>query len=450
MTSTGPHAPGVVLPATCLQQRQVLGSLGAASVANVHFGWRLRGPLDPVALRRTLKALVARHEALRTALRVHGSAVEQHIFPRCALRAEPLDISEPGVRPAQAVRRLLRRHAHEPFDLGAAPLARVALIRMGHADHLLVWTLHHAICDGWSVRLLLEDFRSAYPAAASGQAPELPDPPIQLGDYAVWERELVDDRARAHWRASRSTRPAGLVLAERLAHDPGAGHLQEVQALRPVSPAAVRALTAVARRHRATLATVLTAAFAALVIPHADGPSVALGVTDANRDRAELRDVVGCCIDFLPIHLDISGDPSFVGLLERTREEVRSAYAYRLPIGRLGDRDWWHAPTWFDVLMNFTPIDPVGPTVSELTAGLSVQPAFGPSPQRHAAKYNWSGWRLLGPVLEQDGGGGLTGSLLYNRRLVPSELARRLAERFDRILRAIAVRPDQPLRALLG
>jgi len=440
----------VVLPATCLQQRQVLGSLGAASVANMHFAWRLRGPLDLTALGRALDLLVARHDALRTALRVRHDEVEQHISPRCVLRPDLVGASRLASRGRRAAERLFRSHCREPFDLAAAPLARVALARLGVADHLLAWTLHHAICDGWSLQLLRQDFRAAYDAAVTGREPTWRDVAIQLGDYAAWERDLVDEEAEAHWRARLRIRPAALLLLQRDAQATGAGHVQEQLPLRPVSPAVVRALGEVARAHRATLSVLLTAAFAALVAPYAGGPSVALGITDANRDRAELRHVVGCCLDLVPIDVVVSGEPSFASVLERTRNEVFSAYAHRLPVGRLGDADWPQAPAWFDVLVNFTPAHPTARATTPDLGDLTVQPAFGPSPRRHAARYNWSGWRALGPILSQDGRGGLTGWLLYNRRLVTAELAHRLVGRFDRILRAIAIRPDQPLRSLPG
>jgi hypothetical protein len=437
-------APDSVRPATCLQQRQILAGLGKRPVANVHVAWRLYGPLDGIALDRTLESLVARHEALRTALHVHGDNVEQHVRSEVALPVEPLRHADDR----RAIRRILRHSATEPFDVRIAPLARVALLRLSAEDHLLVWTLHHAISDAWSLRVLLDDSRRAYAAAVSGLQAEWPALPIQPGDYAAWERDHFDADAHAYWRTHVSDRPRELELPDTRTCVCAHRHIEETQALRPISPAVVGALAAAGREVSATLSMTLTAAFAALVAPCASRGSVAIGVTEANRDRGELRHVVGCCLDFIPLHLDVSADESFSAVVAQVRDQVRSGREHRLPICRIGDGDWPRSPTWFDILVNFTREDRSERGIAAPSAGLRIQHASGPSPHRYAARYNWSGWRALGPILHQDADGGVTGTLLYNRRLVSPALALELAGRFDRILRAVAARADRRLSSL--
>src|SRR5204863_6261266 len=85
------------------------------------------------------------------------------------------------------------------FDLADAPLARVALIRRGETDYLLVWTFHHALLDGRSHRLVLEEAFTAYEAFRDGSYPSLvPVRPFQ--QHVEWLQAQDEATAEHYWR----------------------------------------------------------------------------------------------------------------------------------------------------------------------------------------------------------------------------------------------------------
>ena len=47
----------------------------------------------------------------------------------------------------------LQREAGTPFNVLQGPLVRALLVNLGSSDHLMLLTMHHAICDGWSFKV---------------------------------------------------------------------------------------------------------------------------------------------------------------------------------------------------------------------------------------------------------------------------------------------------------
>src|SRR5262245_51731639 len=105
---------------------------------NIAASVRFRGPLDPVALEQALRAIVARHEILRTAIVARDRQPVQVIAPAVALglRLTDLRALPAGAREDRA-RELTVEEAREPFDLARGPLLRVSLLRLDDDEHLL-------------------------------------------------------------------------------------------------------------------------------------------------------------------------------------------------------------------------------------------------------------------------------------------------------------------------
>src|SRR5215207_5363059 len=124
---------------------------------------RLRGTLDVAVLHRTLEAIVARHEALRTTIVAADGVPMQIVSPPSTV---PLGITDlrglaQPAREAEA-HRLVSEEARRPFDLTHGPLFRTVLLRLDDREHLLVLSMHHIISDGWSREVLSREFTSFY------------------------------------------------------------------------------------------------------------------------------------------------------------------------------------------------------------------------------------------------------------------------------------------------
>src|SRR5206468_3089700 len=171
-------------PASFAQRRLwLVDRLEPGSAAyNVPAFWRLRGALDAAALGRALSTVVARHEALRTTFAERGDEPVQVVAPPAPLSLVPEDLSQ-----AEAGR-VAADEAARPFDLAAGPLLRVRLLRLAADDHVLLLTVHHAVCDGWSLGVVCGELAALYDAERSGAGAALPPLAVQYGDYAAWQR----------------------------------------------------------------------------------------------------------------------------------------------------------------------------------------------------------------------------------------------------------------------
>ncbi len=193
---------------------------------HIPFVLRLTGPLNVQVLERTLNEIQRRHEVLRTSFPLAGdqpvqavSPVVPSILPVVDLRALP---AEAGRSEAT---RLAAEEGGRPFDLERGPLWRAHLLWTGEREHVLLSTLHHLVSDGWSTGVLVEELGALYPAFAAGLPSPLSELPVQYGDYARWQREVLAGEVLAaqlaYWRARLAGSSRGPRAAPRSPPAPG-------------------------------------------------------------------------------------------------------------------------------------------------------------------------------------------------------------------------------------
>ncbi|MGH9666185.1 MAG: aminotransferase class III-fold pyridoxal phosphate-dependent enzyme, partial [Bryobacteraceae bacterium] len=154
----------------------------ASASYNESFSLILRGALNEPALRSSLVKVIARHDALRASFGPDGDV--QRFAPAVDIDLPLTDLStlHPDARQAQ-LEEMIADDAHLPFDLIQGPLVRMKLVRMTPEHHVLRFTTHHIVCDGWSTNVLLDELSKLYNAACAGGRADLPVP-MKFGDYA--------------------------------------------------------------------------------------------------------------------------------------------------------------------------------------------------------------------------------------------------------------------------
>ncbi|MEW5929324.1 MAG: amino acid adenylation domain-containing protein, partial [Gemmatimonadota bacterium] len=325
-----------------------------SALYNVPFPLRLRGPLDPGALRRSLAELVRRHESLRTVVgEVDGEAVQViHAPAPVPLPVVDLSALPPAAREAEAMR-LVDRDALRPFDLARGPLLRAAFVRLGPDDVLLLLGLHHVVSDGWSRGVFTRELSALYGAAAAGLPSPLPEPAVQYADYAVWQREWLAggtmERQLAWWRERLAGAPPLLELPTDRPRSPVRGARGGTRGI-ALSAATTRALRELARREGATPFMAFLAAWALLLARWSGQDDVVVGTPTAGRTHEALEGMIGMFVNTLPLRVNLSGDPTFLALLARAREIALGGFAHQdVPFERLVEelgveRSLTHAP----------------------------------------------------------------------------------------------------------
>jgi hypothetical protein len=338
-----------LLPVTYLEEERFGAVDSRASDHNLPLAIDIRGPLDRELLLESLRALTQRHETLRMAFQPSmegqpgGEGLRRAVWPGIEPRIATVDLSngctgsngagDSGAGDAGRDRELdglILDAARNPIDLTRPPLWRATLVRLSPDHHVLVTTWHHVIFDGWSSRVVFRDLARCYEGALRGARSPLPEPEIQLADYAGWERDItVPSDAAAYWRRVLPGEAATLPLESATAHGP------QVLAGRPypaIPAGQVGRLEEIARTSGVSLTSVLRAVVLTALRPYLPDQPV-IGFVYANRERPELQPVIGLLSDHLPVRVDLTGGPSFRDLSVRVHEAVRTARRHQLPTG---------------------------------------------------------------------------------------------------------------------
>ena len=346
--SASPGAPegesnAYAFPLTFAQQRLWFLTQLEGDPASYNIPWavRIEGALNVSVLEHALREIVDRHEVLRTTFSMSGNEPAQIVgadSSSFALLVADLS-SFPADSREQEAHRLAQEEARRPMDLVHGPLFRITLLRLNHTDHILLFTLHHIIFDGWSRRVFVRELAAIYEAFLQGKPSPLPVLPLQYADYAVWQRENLRgatlDRHLTYWRKQLEAVPSHLELPTdrpRPATQSFAGALCKWQ----IPASLVTQLTALSRAAGTTLFMTLLGAFDVLLAKYSGQEDIVIGTPIANRNRAEIEALIGFFTNTLVLRTDVSGDPSFLEVLTRVKETALGAYAHQdMPFEKL-------------------------------------------------------------------------------------------------------------------
>lgn len=293
---------------------------GQTSLFTVPVAIRFTGELSLDRLRAALANLIERHEALRTAFLESEGEPVQRVCPPVPIPVEVIDCENPA-----ALDERLRAEAWRPLDLASAPHLRAAVLRCESAPSVLLLTLHHIVCDDWSMGVLMRDLLAFY----GGQGAHLPPLPIQYTDFAEWEQQQFR-RARsaslAWWREYLRGLPEELPMPV----DSSAPSSANSGGLRPiaVNPELAAAVDAQSRAARATPYMLLLASFNALLYCLTGASDLVVGSPFANREMPETQNLIGLLLNPLAIRTRLRDDYSFGELLDRVRDSVASVHEH--------------------------------------------------------------------------------------------------------------------------
>jgi non-ribosomal peptide synthase protein (TIGR01720 family) len=318
--------------------------------------FRLRGPLRPEVLRDAWESVQRRHCILRTAF-VGDAGAEplQIVKQRVALPWSQEDWADR--RPAEA-EELLRAFLHADhqrgFDVGQAPLSRLALIRMSDDEHRLVWSTHHLYVDGWSWPLVFRDVSAAYQARLDDVAPPT-SRPCQFSAYIAWLADAAPE-SRKFWTEDLATFSSPTPLA--MHSTPlQAGEEESREASVRLDAGTAARLQSLARSLQVTPSVLVQGSWAILLSHLSRRDEVVFGAAFSGRP-AELPGVetlVGPCVNNLPVRVRLRPEETvgdwLRGLHEHAQDIAQHQYA------SLSDIQEWAGVPWrfrlFDSLVVF-------------------------------------------------------------------------------------------------
>jgi FkbM family methyltransferase len=423
-----------------------------SAVYNCPGAVKLTGRLNLEALERVVNEVVRRHEVLRTRIEVEEGEPAQVIDEWEPRRLEVEDLTNlPRETREEEIGRRLREEAEIGFDLSRGPLLRVKVLKVQEDEHVALFTMHHIVCDAWSMQILSREVGTLYQeysAGGVGGGSPLAELPIQYADFAVWQREWLKgevlEEKLAYWREQL----AGMEDLE-LPTDhprPPAPSYRGASRSFVVERELAERLRELSRREGATLFMTLLGGFNVLMSRYSWQTDVAIGTDIANRNRAEIEGLIGFFVNQLVLRVEVRARESFVDFVKRVRDVCLGAYAHQdLPFEKLveelrPERDLSRSPL-FQVKLIWQNAPGEGLELGE------VRPVSGDGGEVRTANDARSA-RFDLTVSITDGGHDLVGAVIYSRDLFEEGTIERLISHYTNVLRGIVDDSESPIFSL--
>jgi amino acid adenylation domain-containing protein/non-ribosomal peptide synthase protein (TIGR01720 family) len=363
LQALGALAPAVLAeqasyPLAPIQHGMLFHSLSAPQSGSyvVQLSCELGPEVDASVLRQAWQRLVARHDVLRTSFHdLEGPHPRQVVADAVTLPWEEHDWGALGLAEQDLrLEHLLADDRRRGFDHAHAPLMRLTLLRRGTRPRRLLWTYHHALLDGWSMPVLLEELSECYAALRAGQ-PWSPSPAQPYREYIRWLGERDVAAARDYWREvlqDFSTPTPLAALAPARLGQPGPAEPR--RQLLELSVELTEALRAAARREHVTLSVLLQGLWALLLSRYSGEPDVLFGTVISGRpaELAGVERMLGPLLNTLPVRVRLDPDESLGALLARLQQEQleRDAHAHLALVEIQRARGLGQGQSLFDVL----------------------------------------------------------------------------------------------------
>jgi amino acid adenylation domain-containing protein len=431
-------------PLSFAQQRLwILAQLeGPSSTYNIPIALRLNGSLNVAALQKSLTEIVKCHKVLGAVFEAVDGAPHQVVIPLEEIPLPIIDLRHiPEEERYSEAMLLVEEEARKLVDLTRWPLFWAKLIRLSPVDHIFSINMHHIVSDEWSLNVFFRELSERYQSCISGDSASFPELPIQYFDFAAWQREWLKGAALDlqvdYWKKKLGDDLPILVFPT----DHPRPHVQtfhgaDYRFMLPNS--LLEELKALGRRQNATLFMTMLAAFNVLLYRYTNQTDILLGVPVANRTRPETENLIGFFVNTLVMRTDLSGNPTFLKLLERARETALGAYANQdLPFEVLVDtlhpkRDLSRQPL-FQVMLALQSA-PENPVLS----GLQVEALETTS---KTSKFDLT-------LFLEETPQGLSAIFEYNVDLFDETAIARLARNFQSLLESIVASPEQHIARL--
>lgn len=299
---------------------------------NIPFAFHVHGQLDVVVLGEVLHQLSQRHESLRTTFAMHttGDAI-QIIHPQLPPQFDFIDYDPLTADTAQE-QALLRTRAelYKPFNLDHGPLFRCLLLRLAPTQHILCLNTHHIVSDGWSMSILVREFRIMYAEILASREPELPSLAIQYADYAAWQiaaLQAPDQQAAAafwhdHLAGELPVLPTDMPRSQ-----------DEIQTGRQIeihiNSTVTTGLKQRAQAEGASLFMLLLTGVKLMFQRYGHLDDLIIGTPTANRERPETEPLVGFFVNTLALRTSLADVDDLAAALHRVRKSTMAAFAHQ-------------------------------------------------------------------------------------------------------------------------
>jgi amino acid adenylation domain-containing protein len=296
---------------------------------NLKFSARIIGLLDSAALKCALQKVVDRHAMLRTTYSSTEKGPVQQIHEDHKIHY--FEIHDPGWSRGE-LKKQVRAAYQLPFNLETGPVFRVHLFKTSVEDHVLLITMHHIACDGWSLLVILDELRAFYEAEAKRAVFQLPPPKHTYHDFVKAQTHFINSEkgtsAFSYWKEQLE---GELPLLDLPFDYPG----QELQRHRgatlhfTLAKESVEQYKKFSQTENVTLYAFFLAVLQVLLHRYSGQDDLVIGAPVSERDNSQYDTTVGHFINPLAIRSNFRSDPGFRSLLQEVRHTFLNGLNYK-------------------------------------------------------------------------------------------------------------------------
>jgi hypothetical protein len=415
----------------------------ADSTYNIPYAMKIHGPLDLPALKRSLDAVLGRHEILRTTFDDVGGAPAPVVIDPWSVELKRFDLRRlpEGERESKA-RLLLRKEASRGFNVARDLMLRGVLLQLHDDEYIFLHVSHHIAWEFRSTALMYSDLSEFYQHFVSGKKLELPELPIQFADFAFWQRQFLQgdmlSRLGEYWKDQLTGAPPDLHLPTDFPR-PAAPARRGKRYPMVLSGDLLDAAKMLSLRSGVTPFMSLFGAFNVFLFCCTGQEDISVGSPIARRRREEIESMIGFFVNTLVLRTDLSGNPTFRQLLGRVSRVVLGAIA--------------HADLPFDKLVEILRPPRIAGRMPLFQVNFRAVKEPVPALRLHGLEVSAPEWidnetSKFDLSLELVATGGAAGFFEYSTELFKDETIAQMAVDFEALLRGLVMQPDIPLLQL--
>lgn len=324
-----------------------------SSVYTIPGAVQLTGLLDEIRFEQALSQLIQRHESLRTVFQNNGGKPRQIIQADSSFKLTVVDLSNADNAESQ-LQQLTAKDAEQLFDLTQGPLQRSTLVKLSSHKHVFLFSIHHIVCDQWSLDVMLKDLTSLY------QQHPLTPLTLQYKDYAAWQNAQLRSESMqqhyAYWRKKIGGELTVLELPVDFSRPPIMAFDGNTFTF-VIKQDLLNPFKQLAQKYNASLFMALTTLVKILLHRYSGETDISVGSPVSGRDHPDLENQIGFYVNMLMLRDQIDSTACFSTLLKQVKQTVEEAYEHQhIPFDKLvsefdSNRDLSRSPL-FDVVIS--------------------------------------------------------------------------------------------------
>ncbi|PKV49530.1 amino acid adenylation domain-containing protein [Aquimarina sp. MAR_2010_214] len=299
--------------------------------------------IDSLILEKAIKAVIDRHEILRTVFVMgEGDEIRQRILdPETSGFSLGFFDLETKSNAASLVKNYIAEDRYKTFDFENGPLLRVMLFRISFDSSVLYYNMHHIVGDAWSSQLLAQEVMAHYEYFQTGKEIKLPALRLQYKDYTAWQlnqlQSVESERQKSYWLKILSGELPVLEF-------PGTKQRPQIKTYRGeslmmcIDREATAKLKLFSRKEGGSLFITLLSLWNVLLYRYSSQKDLIIGSPVTGRDHPDLEYQMGCYVNTLALRNKVDPEDSYSTFYQKVKAATLGAYAHqRYPFDRLID-----------------------------------------------------------------------------------------------------------------